>query len=283
MTVQEALQNTRLELEKIYEAGEAAAIANWLLEWISGLGRQQRMLQQKTALTADQISQWRAALVRLLKGEPVQYVTGQTWFCGLPFFVNQDVLIPRPETEELVEWVISHCRFPIQQLDILDVGTGSGCIAIALKKRLSKAGIAACDISEKALELARRNAENLQLPVHFQQLDFLDTIQRNALPAFDFVVSNPPYIPEQDRDLLEKNVTEHEPSTALFVPNQDPLIFYKALASFGQRHLKENGMILMEIHAPLASNCVRLFEAHGFQTEVKKDMQGKDRMLRAWK
>jgi release factor glutamine methyltransferase len=283
MTVQEALQNTRLELEKIYEAGEAAAIANWLLEWISGLGRQQRMLQQKTALTADQISQWRAALVRLLKGEPVQYVTGQTWFCGLPFFVNQDVLIPRPETEELVEWVISHCRFPIQQLDILDVGTGSGCIAIALKKRLSKAGIAACDISEKALELARRNAENLQLPVHFQQLDFLDTIQREALPAFDFVVSNPPYIPEQDRDLLEKNVTEHEPSTALFVPNQDPLIFYKALASFGQRHLKENGMILMEIHAPLASNCVQLFEANGFQTEVKKDMQGKDRMLRAWK
>ncbi|MFN4315791.1 MAG: peptide chain release factor N(5)-glutamine methyltransferase [Chitinophagaceae bacterium] len=283
MTVQEALQNTRLELEKIYDAGEADAIANWLLEWISGLGRQQRMLQQKTALTEEQITQWREALARLLKGEPVQYVTGQTWFCGLPFFVNQDVLIPRPETEELVEWVISQCRFPIQQLDILDVGTGSGCIAIALKKRLSKAGIVACDISPDALQVARRNAENLQLPVHFQELDFLDTNQRETLPAFDFVVSNPPYIPEQDSDLLEKNVTEHEPATALFVPNHDPLVFYQALAHFGQRHLKEKGMILMEIHAPLASNCVQLFEANGYQTEVKKDMQGKDRMLRAWK
>lgn len=283
MTIQEALTLTRTRLREIYDHGEADAIGEWLMDWITGAGRQLRFARPEQLLSAAQQQQWKVAMDRLEKQEPIQYVTQQAWFCGLPLFVNEHVLIPRPETEELVEWVISHCRFPIQQLDILDVGTGSGCIALGLKKRLGKASIVACDISEEALEVASRNAEKLQLPVEFKKIDFLDSDDRNTLPGFEIIVSNPPYIPIANSQQLEKNVVNFEPWQALFVPNEQPLIFYEALATFGQTHLRPSGSILMELQSDLASACFDLFMEKGYQAELKQDFQGKWRMLRAWK
>lgn len=283
MTIQEALTQARSRLREIYEQGEADAIGEWLMEWITGAGRQLRFARPEQLLSATQEEQWTEAMDRLEKQEPIQYVTHQAWFCGLPLYVNEHVLIPRPETEELVEWVISHCRFPIQQLDILDVGTGSGCIALGLKKRLGKASIVACDISSEALEVARLNAEKLQLPIEFRKIDFLDPKDRDTLPQFEIIVSNPPYIPISNSQQLEKNVVNFEPWQALFVPDEKPLIFYEALAAFGHTHLRPSGSILVELQADLALACLDLFVGKGYQAELKQDFQGKWRMLRAWK
>ena len=221
-------------------------------------------------------------LDRLLQHEPVQYVLNEAWFCGLKFYVDKNVLIPRPETEELVEWVISDCKFPIHTLSILDIGSGSGCIPIALKKRLGKADVWSCDISPDALKVANQNAETLGINVNFIELNFLNETERETLPLFDIIVSNPPYIPRKDKEDMNRNVTDHEPATALFVPDNDALIFYKAIAAFGKNHLTRNGIIYTEINENLGEETAAMFQLKGYKTVIKKDMQGKDRMIKAF-
>ena len=283
MTVQEAHILTTENLKHLYPDSEAAAISDWLLEWLTGWSKSERGMHRDLQLSDEQNKTLNDSIKRLLKNEPVQYVTNSSWFCGLCFYVNDQVLIPRPETEELVEWVISHCRFPYQSLSILDIGTGRGCIPVSLKKRLYKADIHAVDISANALAVAQKNSTDLGLPVQFHQLNILSAEERDSLGVFDFIISNPPYIPAQEKVNMEANVTEFEPSLALFVPDNDPLIFYRAIAEMGKTHLKDTGHIMVEMHAILATACQQLFQQYGYATEIKQDMQGKERMLRAWK
>lgn len=283
MTIQEANKHYLDKLGSIYEQGEAGAITDWVIESITGIKKTARLSQQHTILSAEQESRFLAYLERLLNFEPVQYVLNECWFCGFRFYVDKNVLIPRPETEELVEWIISNCKFPVDQLTILDIGSGSGCIPVALKRRLGKAEVWGCDTSEAALNVAKRNADSLGVNVQFVHLDFLQEKQRDELPTFDIIVSNPPYVLQKDKEQMHPNVLDYEPHIALFVPDNDPLVFYAAIAHFGIHHLNKNGAIYLEIHENLGAAVSTLFESSGYIVEIKKDMQGKERMVRAFK
>jgi release factor glutamine methyltransferase len=281
MTVQDATYSILKQLRNIYGEGEASQITDWVMEGITGSAKTERMLYKNAALTTAEETQLNEYIERLMKHEPVQYVLNESWFCGFKFYVDRNVLIPRPETEELVEWIISDCKFPINELTILDIGTGSGCIPISLKQKLRKAEVWGCDVSKEALHVAKKNAALLGADVNFLQLDFLDKQQWSQLSSFDIIVSNPPYIPEKDAATMHPNVLQYEPSTALFVPDNDPLIFYKAIAEFGKQHLNEGGSIYLEIHEDLGEVTTKMLQANGYTTELKKDMQGKDRMVKA--
>ena len=282
MKLQEANSELIGQLSGVYENSEAENISDWVLEHITGKKRTDRIINKEDTLTPQQVLQLKQYLDRLLQHEPVQYVLNEAWFCGLKFYVDKNVLIPRPETEELVEWVISDCKFPIHTLSILDIGSGSGCIPIALKKRLGKAEVWSCDVSPDALKVANQNAVTLGINVNFIELNFLNETERETLPLFDIIVSNPPYIPQKDKEDMNRNVTDHEPATALFVPDNDALIFYKAIAAFGKNHLTRNGIIYMEINENLGEETAAMFQLKGYKTVIKKDMQGKDRMIKAF-
>jgi release factor glutamine methyltransferase len=281
MTVIEAGKNITEKLKAIYTTGEAEAMSNLVIESITGKSIPTKTADLRAVISSSQIEQINLLILRLLQHEPVQYVLHEAWFCGLKLFVDKNVLIPRPETEELVEWIISDCKFPVNELKILDIGTGSGCIAIALKKRLKKAAVWACDISSAALAVAKKNAETLSIEINFIELDFFNEEQRNTLPNFDIIVSNPPYVPEKDKAQMHANVLHYEPATALFVPDNNPLIFYNAIAAFAKKKLSESGKIYCEIHENLGEACLQLFLTEGFTAELKKDMQEKDRMVKA--
>jgi len=281
MTIKEANQYISHGLKLIYPPEEARNIAEWVMENITGVKNTDRISQKEKNLDPEQQQQLEGYLSRLLTHEPIQYVLNEAWFCGLKFYVDKNVLIPRPETEELVEWIITNCKFPVDELCILDIGTGSGCIPITLKRRIRKAEVWSCDISGQALEVARRNAQALGTDVHFEELNFLNKEMRDQLPLFDIIVSNPPYVPEKDREQMRANVVRYEPQTALFVPDNDPLIFYKTIAAFGQTHLKPSGSIYAEINESNGYATLGIFQQAGYTTELKKDMQGKDRMIRS--
>jgi release factor glutamine methyltransferase len=281
MTIQEARRHSVGQLQTIYEEGEAVSISEWLIENLAGVKKTDRAFQKEKELNAEQQQQFNKYLLALLDHEPIQYVLNEAWFCGLKLYVDKNVLIPRPETEELVEWIISNCKFPVDELNILDIGSGSGCIPIALKRRIRKAEVWSCDVSIGALEVARKNAVTLGTEVHFVLMDFLDRQQRDQLPVVDIIVSNPPYVPQHEKDKMQPNVVRYEPATALFVPDNDPLVFYKAIGEFGKQHLNPGGVIYTEIHEDLGKATIALFESQGYSTELKKDMQGKERMVRA--
>jgi len=281
MTIQEAKKQLTEELKTIYEEREAANISEWVMEGLTGTKKYDRIIYKNKPLSPEQELRFQQYHKRLLFHEPVQYVLNEAWFCGLKFFVDPRVLIPRPETEELVEWIISNCKFPIDKLNILDIGTGSGCIPIALKRKLRKPEVSGCDISMEAISVAKKNASTLGADINFLHLDFLNAHQQKQLASFDILVSNPPYIPEKDKTHLQSNVLRYEPPQALFVPDKDPLIFYTAIADFGKDHLNKNGAIYVEIPENSGEVIIRLFQAKGYNTELKKDMQGKDRMIKA--
>ena len=215
---------------------------------------------------------------QLLLHKPIQQIVGYCWFANCKFIVDENVLIPRPETEELITHIITENKN--KQLNILDIGTGSGCIAIAVKKQLPNATITAIDISQKALDIARQNANNLNVDITFIELDFLDESNWNSLPAFDIIVSNPPYIKEDEKQEMSNNVLLHEPHLALFVPNNNALLFYKKIKKFSQNKLKKNGVIWLEINENLSDETADLFNLLGYKTEIKTDMQGKKRMIK---
>jgi release factor glutamine methyltransferase len=190
------------------------------------------------------------------------------------------VLIPRPETEELVEWIIESAR-DNENFEIIDIGTGSGCIPVSLKKELQNVNVTAIDISEKALHVAKKNAKELKAEINFKLIDFLSADDLSSLLKYDIIVSNPPYIPIAEKEILAKNVTEFEPGIALFVDNNNSYIFYEKIAEFSKSHLKEDGRIYVEVHEEYAKNVKHIFEKAGFISTIKKDIYGKERMVSA--
>ena len=235
-------------------------------------------LKEAVTLTTEQGTLLQGIIDRLRQGEPLQYIEGKAPFCGMEFAVNSSVLIPRPETAELVDWIV--CEHATQHPRILDLGTGSGCIAIALSNQLPQATIEACDISAEALTVAKENARMNEAPVSFFTHDMLDL--GTPLPhSYDILVSNPPYIRQSEAADMSIQVTEWEPHTALFVPDDDALRFYRAIAELGQTEaLRPGGHIYVEINQALGKETVALFEAYGYQdVELRKDIYGNERMI----
>ncbi|MDZ4795286.1 MAG: peptide chain release factor N(5)-glutamine methyltransferase [Bacteroidota bacterium] len=281
MTVQEGTYYLMNKLKTICGESEATVITDWVMEKLTGSTKTERMQYKYATLASEEESQLKKYTKRLLQHEPVQYVLNESWFYGSKFYVDKNVLVPRPETEELVEWIITDATQRDGTLTLLDIGSGSGCIPVSLKSKLPTSAMWSCDSSPAALEVAKKNAAELGTSIHFLELDFLDPEQWKQLPSFDIIVSNPPYVPEKDKETMKPNVLEYEPPTALFVPDNDPLIFYKAIAQFGKTHLNSKGLIYTEIHEGLGKETMDLFSSEGYQPELKKDMQQKDRMIRS--
>ncbi len=280
MTMELAYRQLAKSLETYYDPREAVAIANLVMEKITGLKRIDRLLESHRVLSNAETEKLAFFSSQLLQGKPLQYVLGEAWFAHLPFYVNQWVLIPRPETEELVEWIRLENSHTMG-LRILDIGTGSGCIPIALKKQMPGASIISIDKSKEALEVATKNALDLKAVIEIKSLDFLDQEQWEQLGEVDLIVSNPPYIMESEKASMESHVLDHEPNMALFVPDQDPLLFYRNIALFGQTHLSINGTVYLEINQALGIQVCALFQSLGYDTALKQDMQGNDRMVKA--
>jgi release factor glutamine methyltransferase len=286
MTIQLAYKQLLAKLYEVYDTREAANIADMVIEHVTGQRKIERILYKDLLVTEEQQQTLEALSQQLLQHKPVQYILGEAWFAGMKLYVNEHVLIPRPETEELVELIVEEVGSGKSKeendLSIIDIGTGSGCIPIGLKKRLSNAAVYAVDISEKALEVAKKNAEEQQTDIRLLQLDFLDKGNWKQLPLFNIIVSNPPYVKKSEEQTMAKNVLEYEPHVALFVPDEDALKFYKAIAEFAKTHLKTDGKVFVEINEALGQHVVELFEQSGFKdVTLKKDMQGKDRMIKA--
>jgi len=283
MTIREAQQQLIAKLIPMYEDREASSIADLVMTKITDFNRIDRLLNKDKQLTSAQTSTLENYAKDLQRSKPVQYVLEEAWFAGLAFFVNEHVLIPRPETDELVHWVMDDLSgASIDDKKILDIGTGSGCISIVLKKRFAKLGVYCCDLSSQAIEVARKNARIHQTDIVTNQMDFLDREVWNAQPVYDYLISNPPYIPNRDKGEMHPNVLDHEPHLALFVPDQDPLIFYRAIAEFAILHLSKGGSLYVESHEGLAADVMKLFSFSGFSgITMKKDLQGKDRMIKA--
>jgi len=280
MLVELAYQQLQQKLETLYEKREASTIANWVMEHITSLKRMDRLIQKGLLLNAEQETKLAAITNRLLNSEPIQYVLGEAWFAGNPYHVNPDVLIPRPETEELVEWILADDAIKDYRL-FLDIGTGSGCIPITIKLKKPQAFVLGFDISEEALAIANKNANDLNAAANFMQVDILDETRWQNFPLFNCIVSNPPYIKESEHSNMSKHVKDFEPSIALFVPDEDPLIFYRKIAGFGITHLEKNGAIYLEINQALGKEVVNLFEQNGYSCELRKDLNGNDRMVKA--
>lgn len=267
------------KLSTIYGEPEANAITNYVTSELLMIKLNQLNMLDKTLEPAD-VSYFDAILERLLLHEPVQYVLGFTWFYGMKFEVNRNVLIPRPETEELVELVIGHCRqHQITQPIIIDLGTGSGCIPVALKKNIPGARVYATDIMDAALETAKYNARINKVEVTFFKDDMLNPDQLQQYAPFDIIISNPPYIAEEEALLMDKHVTAYEPAVALFAPG-DPLKFYTAIHQLGKKHLKKQATIWLEINPLLAEDTATIFQPD-FDTSLLTDMSGKKRFVKA--
>lgn len=270
-------------LAQVYDKGEAKAIARMVYEVRFNLTLSDLFIGKDTQLSANDQAELAEITQRLEQQEPVQYVLGQADFCGRTFLVNQHVLIPRPETEELCRWIISEFRdesLEFRDCSILDIGTGSGCIAITLAADLPKAEVTAWDISGEALQVARENAKRLHFDVIFELADALNTPLDHE--RWDVIVSNPPYICNKERARIEANVLDHEPHTALFVPDETPLLFYSAIAQYGLTALKTGGRLYFEINPLYAQELAEMLSMMSYHDiEIKNDTYGKQRMIRA--
>jgi release factor glutamine methyltransferase len=270
------------QLQNLYNAHEATVITDRVFEKIAGIKKLDFVKDAALQVTIVEENNLQKALSALLLHQPVQYILGEAWFGHLNLWVNEHVLIPRPETEELVQWIVATQESAEEKsLSILDIGTGSGCIPIYLKQKLPTANITAIDISEAALNVAIENALSYQLAIIFLQLNFLDETTWLQLPKFDVIVSNPPYIPCKEKEEMDANVIGFEPHSALFVADNAPLIFYQKIALFAKEHLAENGIIFVEIHEDFAGATAKVFESIFETVVIKKDIFGKDRMISA--
>lgn len=270
----------QLELETLYGAEEAKALFSLAAEHVLALSPTRLRMERDTDVTFIHEQQLLSILNDLQLGKPLQYILGEAHFYGLVFKVNEHVLIPRPETEELVDWIIadSTLQLTVDGFKILDIGTGSGCIPVTLKKHLPKAQVSTLDVSAEAIAVARQNAMQNGVEVDFIEADILSF--KSEL-KFDVIVSNPPYIRLLEQEEMHDNVLANEPHLALFVSDEDPLIFYKAIASFAQTNLNPGGKLYFEINEYLGEETVNMLDAKVFKNiELRKDMQGKDRMVR---
>ncbi len=280
MTIQEAYRNGLAQLTPVYGSGEADAILKILLPFVTGMEKADMIRTPDHILSPSILTEWTKRIEQLLRQVPIQYITGKTIFCGLELTVDRSVLIPRPETEELVlmasNWLANH-----PQARVLDIGTGSGCIPISLKKMHPSVFVRAIDRESNALQLARKNATDQKTPIDFFLLDFLNQSNWPTLGTFDLLISNPPYIPNSEKNTLPQNVVEHEPAAALFVPDDDPLVFYKAIAAFGKTALSAGGIILLECHEQYADDVARTFGEAGYESRVIIDLFDRARFVRA--
>jgi len=266
------------ELEGIYSKEEIESFIFLIFEKLKGYSRTQFLLAKDEKLSKEELSEIEKIVARLKNHEPIQYILGTTEFYGLPFYTVPEVLIPRPETEELVQWIIQENKS--SKPSILDIGTGTGCIAISLQKNIPQSTVLACDISPVCLETAKRNSELNSAEVSVIPYDILNNVPDFSFPELDIIVSNPPYIRETEKTFMEKNVLDHEPELALFVPDEQPLIFYQRIADFSKIHLKNKGRLYFEINEAFGSECFTMLQQKGFSEVIlKKDIHGKDRMI----
>lgn len=275
--MQTAIQHIRASLSGILVNNEIISVSRLLLSKMTGFDFTGLLVNKNTIISDNQREILEIYLQKLKNGMPVQYVLGETGFYGLPFHVDERVLIPRPETEELVEWILADAS---ENDKILDIGTGSGCIPISLKHNLPNAEISACDISEDALSCASENAILNNVHVSFFKLDILSENDLNE--RWDVIVSNPPYIPESEKTEIESHILDFEPHLALFVSDNDPLLFYRKIAEFAQKNLKCSGKLFFEIHRDYREASVNLLQEMNFRNVLlKKDIHGNNRMIRA--
>jgi len=269
------------ELHAIYDKNEIDATFLLVLHHFLNLSRADYILKKNNIVDEQNAARFMQVLEALKTGKPIQYILGETYFYGLPFKVNETVLIPRPETEELVDWIISVAN-PSNTLNIIDIGTGSGCIAIALQKNLPNAHVYALDIAEDSLATAQKNAQLNNCVVQFIHQDILAVQQQQLQQQYQIIVSNPPYIKEDEKQAMHHNVLANEPHRALFVSNENPLVFYEAICNFALLNLENEGLLFFEINEYLGLQTVELLKHKGFiEIELRKDMQGKDRMIKA--
>lgn len=272
----------KTELALFYDEREIQSFFYMLCEHYLGIAKTAVILNPDYALSESELLKFNFAIKDLKAEKPIQYILGKTEFFGFDFKVNEHTLIPRPETEELVKWVIDN-ENSTSPLQILDIGTGSGCIAISIAKQLPEAKVMGVDISAKALQIARLNNENLNASVIFELMDILNPPKTFA-STFDIIVSNPPYVLETEKTLMKKNVLEFEPHQALFVKDSDPLLFYRKILDFAQNHLVSNGKIYFEINEKLGTELSVLLKEFNYrQIEIKNDLFDKPRMICATK
>ncbi|MBI9035244.1 MAG: peptide chain release factor N(5)-glutamine methyltransferase [Bacteroidales bacterium] len=282
-TVIELKKEFIIELSELYEFEEAASIFFIILEHYAGMKRLDLALNPNSTLDSKQMDLIGVALTQLKQNKPVQQIIGVSHFFNLEFQLSRDVLIPRPETEELVDWILTDISMEVNQdFKILDIGTGSGCIPVCLKYTSPNITMHAIDVSEKALEVAGLNAQKHQVDIRFNQLDILNKEERSKMGAFDIIVSNPPYIKNSEKDLMRKNVLDHEPDIALFVSDEDPLLFYREIAEFALEHLNSKGLLYFEINEAHGQQMIEMLKSKGFTNIIlKQDLFGKDRMMKA--
>ena len=280
MTIKHYRDQFIQELTPLYDAGEAESFFYLILEAKHQLKRVDLALQPDLVFSKAELETWNLILEQLKKEIPIQYLLGSTHFYGLEFEVNSNVLIPRPETEELVDWIIQSSKFKVQssKFKILDIGTGSGCIAISLAKNLPNAEVFALDVSDKALATAQKNAELNQVTIQFIHQSILET--EDLGQQFDLIVSNPPYVRHLEKHEIKKNVLDNEPHLALFVDDNDALIFYRKIAELALKNLNPQGQLYFEINQYLGQETLDLLQEMGFKDiTLRKDIYGNDRMI----
>ncbi len=276
------------ELSALYDEQEIESFFHIILEKLHGLKRIDLALNPETVMDGNRLKQWKSILSELKIQKPIQYILGETEFYGLSFLVDENTLIPRPETEELVEWIIGEegkGKREKGKAKILDIGTGSGCIAISLAKNITNSEVFAIDVSEKALETAKKNAEMNKVEINFIQADILEVNNLTfdfRLSTFDLIVSNPPYVRNLEKAEIKPNVLEYEPHLALFVEDTDALLFYRKIAELAKKSLNPNGKLYFEINQHLGREMIQLLEELGFTNiELKKDIYNNDRIISA--
>lgn len=267
-------------LGAIYPEKECYNLVNSLIFSVTGIEKKEIALDPGRVIGEDIENLLYQGLRELIAHKPIQYVTGMAYFYGLELAVNPSVLIPRPETEELVKWVADDHKEK-SGLRVLDIGTGSGCIILALGKLLQQPHLTAVDISENAIRTALGNANKSGISVDFKKINILDESEWNELGIYDLIISNPPYVRESEKSLMQANVLDYEPPGALFVPDNDPLLFYRAIARFSRLKLSQNGKLYLEINVNIGEETIFLLKNEGFtEITLKRDMQDKDRMIR---
>jgi len=286
MTFREAERIFIDSLISVYDKQEAISLAWLSISHTFKLERTNYLNLKDTEIPVDKYESLFKILEELKTGKPLQYVIGETEFFGLNFKVNSSVLIPRPETEELVEWILSDLRISKRALEgirIIDIGTGSGCIPITIKKNIPEAQLYAIDISQEALDISKKNAVLNQTKINFIQDDILESSNTSLnKEKFQIIVSNPPYVMEAEKQQMLPNVLDYEPHMALFVPNNNPLIFYKTIADFAIKHLDTNGLLYLEINENLGEETINILKEKGLKNiELRQDLRGKDRMIRS--
>lgn len=271
------------ELSVLYDNQESKSLSYWLLEYLLDVERSKLHDIKNEKFPPDQTVRLNALLTELKKGKPIQYVIGKVYFRNLVLDIDQNVLIPRPETEMLVEHILKHTHKENKSLSGLDIGTGSGCIALSLAYESSIISMSAQDISEPALAVAERNARLNNIDITFFNDDILNPeFDKYNKAGYDFIVSNPPYVLESDKDKMHKNVLEYEPPIALYVTDENALVYYKAIIDFAQNMLKNGGILFLEIHELKGREIINLFSRHQFfKTKILKDLQNKERFIKA--